>query len=267
MLQQQAFLHVSDLAIQRGYGVFDFFKVKNNIPLFLDDYLARLYASAMAMHLPLPYTDAQIRDFIRELIERNNIPLAGIKIILTGGYSDTGFTIQNPNLLILQQPLSLPGPELRERGLKIITFEHSRELPWVKTINYSVGIRLQQQLHAAGADDVLYHQKGLISEFPRCNIFVVRQDGTLVTPTEHVLKGITRKNVLGLARQTYEVLEAPVTLDELRHAQEAFMTSTTKQILPIVEIDGQQIGNGSPGPVSMDLWRRLEQLEIAVQTR
>ncbi|MHA6250015.1 aminotransferase class IV [Pontibacter sp. CAU 1760] len=266
VLQQQAFLHVSDLAIQRGYGVFDFFKVKDNVPLFLDDYLARFYASAQAMHLPLPYTDVQIRDFIHQLIERNNIPLAGIKIILTGGYSETGFTIQNPNLLLLQQPLSLPGPALREKGLRIIAFEHTRELPWVKTINYSVGIRLQQQLRAAGADDVLYHQNGVISEFPRCNFFAVRQDGTLVTPAEHVLKGITRKNVLRLARQRYKVLEGPVTLEDLRDAQEAFLTSTTKQILPLVAIDGHRIGNGKPGPTTMDLWRQLEQLESGMQS-
>ncbi|RDV11076.1 amino acid aminotransferase [Pontibacter diazotrophicus] len=257
----QAYLHVSDLSIQRGYGVFDFLKIINGRPLFLEDYLARFYASATRMHLAVPLSEDALKTTIYRLIELNRLPMAGMKIILTGGYSDSGYDIGDPSLLIIQQPLRLPGQALRERGLKVITHDYVREVPTVKTINYSMGIRLINKIKENGADDVLYHREGLVTEFPRCNFFIVKQDGTVVTPAEDVLRGITRKHVLELAGRTYKVVEGAVTLDDIRQASEAFLTSTTKRILPVVQVDDVVIGNGKPGAVTLSLLQDLIQLE------
>lgn len=258
---EQAFLHVSDLSIQRGYGVFDYFKISEGRPLFLEDYLARFYASAEKMHLPVPLSDEALKATIYQLLELNRLPQSGVKMILTGGYSDSGYDIGDPSLLIIQQPLSLPGQALRERGVKVITQAYVREMPIVKTINYTMGIRLLNKIKAQGADDVLYHQDGVVTEFPRCNFFLVKQDGTVVTPADNVLLGVTRKHVLELAARKHKVEVGTVTLDDIRKAKEAFLTSTTKRILPVVQVDGVPVSDGKPGAMTLSLLEDLLQLE------
>lgn len=258
---EQAHLHVSDLAIQRGYGVFDYFRISEGRPLFLEEYLSRFYASARLMHLPLPFSDGELKETIYKLMELNGLAVSGMKMILTGGYSDSGYDIVSPNLLLIQQPITLPAQALQERGVKLITQEYVREFPEVKTINYAMGIRLLQKIREQGADDVLYHHQGVVSELPRCNFFLVRQDGTVVTPAHDMLHGITRKHVLELATKRYPAVEATVTLDDIRQASEAFLTSTTRRILPVVQVDDMVIGAGKPGAVTRQLLEDLVRFE------
>lgn len=257
----QASLHISDLAIQRGYGVFDFIKVQQGHPLFLEDYLDRFYNSAQQMELPVPLSREEFKSVISRLTDKNGLELAGMKMILTGGYSEDGFTPAIPNLLITQQPLNLPSEAKVREGIRIMTHDYVREFPSVKSINYMMGIRLISQLKARGAEEVLYYKNGIVSEFPRCNFFIVREDNTVVTPARNILLGITRKNVLHLARKRFEVLEADITLEEVLNAKEVFLTSTTKRILPIVQVDDTVIGNGNPGEVTLTLLQDLIALE------
>jgi branched-chain amino acid aminotransferase len=257
----QAFLHVSDLAIQRGFGVFDYFKVNDQHPFFLDDYLTRFAESARLMGITLPLEHEALKGVIYELLQKNDLGDSGVKMILTGGYSPDGYQPVEPNLLITQQEFSLPAPEQYNRGINIITHEYVREIPTAKTINYTMGIRLIQNIKAKGADDVLYHQKGIVSEFPRCNFFIVKEDNTVTTPAQDVLPGITRKNVLSLAGKFYQAEEGVITLADIRGAKEAFMTSTTKRILPIVQVDDQVIGSGQPGEITRHLLEELISLE------
>ncbi|GGK79046.1 aminotransferase class IV [Rufibacter glacialis] len=260
---ESAYLHVSDLSIQRGYGIFDFFKTLNGQPLFLEEYLNRFYASALLMGLQVPLSEEELTATLTQLIQMNGLIDSGVKMILTGGYSANGYDPGPPNLIILQQPLTMPSEAQLATGIKVITHDYVRELAAAKTINYTVGIRLIQQIKAKGADDVLYHQNGVVSEFPRSNFFLVKEDGTLVTPAREILHGVTRKNVLELARKKYKVEEGTITLEDIAQAKEAFMTSTTKRILPIVEVDGKSVGNGKPGTVSLDLLQDLIALEEA----
>ncbi|ALI97746.1 aminotransferase class IV [Rufibacter tibetensis] len=260
---ESAYLHVSDLAIQRGYGIFDFFKTHHGQPLFLEDYLNRFYASALLMGLEVPLSEEELVATITGLIQMNGLSESGVKMLLTGGYSENGYNPGPPNLIMMEQPLTLPSEAQVATGIKVITHEYVRELAAAKTINYIVGIKLIQQVKAKGADDVLYHQKGVVSEFPRSNFFLVKEDNTILTPAHEILKGITRKNVLELAGKKYRVEEGTVTLDDIAQAKEAFMTSTTKRVLPIVEVDGNPIGDGKPGTVSLDLLQDLIALEEA----
>jgi branched-subunit amino acid aminotransferase/4-amino-4-deoxychorismate lyase len=258
---EKAFLHVSDLAIQRGYGIFDFLKITEGLPLFLEAYLDRFFRSADLMQLPVPLSREELKSHVFDLIRRNDLPLSGMKLILTGGYSPNGYDLGEPNLLLLQQELTLPGPEQVERGIKVITHEYVREVPAAKTINYTMGIRLLKEIREKGAEEVLYHQGGVLSEFPRSNLFVVKQDGMVVTPAADILPGITRGNVLRLAGRRYGAAEETVTVKDLQEAREAFLTSTTKRVLPVVEVDGRPIGDGRPGPVSQTLLADLLALE------
>ena len=261
----QATLHISDLAIQRGYGVFDFFKVDGKTPLFLEDYLDRFYSSASQMYLQVPLEREELKAILMELIKLNNLEESGVKMILTGGYSDNGFDPGKPNLVVQQQPLVLPGADKVEKGISIITYEYLRDFPVVKSINYTTGIRLLHHMREQQAEEVLYHSGGIVTEFPRCNFFIVTQDNVVVTPSRNILKGITRKNVMALAAAKYKVEERDILLEEVYQAKETFLTSTTKRILPIVQIDHRQIGNGKPGDITLELLQDLKALEQRVK--
>jgi D-alanine transaminase/branched-chain amino acid aminotransferase len=100
---------------------------------------------------------------------------------------------------------------------------------------------------------------GVVTEFPRCNFFIVTQNNTIVTPDKNALKGITRKKIVELGDP--RVKEGPVTLEDIRQAKEAFLTSSTKRIQAIVKIDGQLIGNGEPGEITRELLNRLVKVE------
>ena len=253
----EARMHVSDLGLLRGYGVFDYFRVLNFTPLFIEDYLARFERSASCLHLSLPVSLSSLERQIHDLIQANGVPDAGVQLLLTGGYTPDGFTPAEPNLLILERPLKAPDPGLYNNGARLITFEYRRDIPAAKTTNYAVAISLLPRQRAADAVDVLYHRDGTVTETARSNVFVVR-DGTVVTPKENILRGVTRKQVLELARKHYEVLETQVSLQDVLNAEEVFITSTLKGVMPIVSVEGKPIGDGKPGPVARHLSELFE---------
>lgn len=255
----KATLRVNDLAIQRGYGVFDFFKTINHTPVFLEDHLDRLYQSASLLQLTIPHTRNELTGLIHQLMEQNQLPDSGIRITLTGGYSLDGYTLGTPNLIITQQ--ALPDNQgLHTTGIHLVTYAHQRQLPVAKSIDYMMAVWLQSFVKQQGAQDVLYHQNNMVTECPRSNFFIVTANDTIMTPAHHLLKGVIRKQVLQLAAGRYAVEEKALTLQDVYEAKEAFITSTTKNILPVVKIDGQVIGSGTPGKITTALANDLRQL-------
>lgn len=259
--EANAVIKVNDLALQRGYGVFDFFRTSNNKPLFLQDYLDRFFASAKEMFITLPVDSVQLQNAIRILIEKNAIPDSGIRITATGGYAGDGYTPTQANIIIQQQPLHPLPKEKFENGIKIMTHDYMRDLPSVKSINYIMGVWLQKQLKEKKLDDVLYYNNGIITEFPRSNIFIITYEGKLLTPAKNVLSGITRKKILEFAPELLPTETTDISLSELKNAAEVFTTSTTKRILPVVDIDGAKIGNGKPGVITAQLYQKFIEIE------
>ncbi|MBS4064337.1 MAG: aminotransferase class IV, partial [Chitinophagaceae bacterium] len=143
----------------------------------------------------------------------------------------------------------------------IITYDHQRELPHIKSINYLMAVWLHPLLEQKKADDVLYHHNNIITEFPRANVFVVTNENKLVTPAHNMLKGITRKFVLEQAATFMEVEERDILVDELIDASEIFLTSTTKRVIPVLKVNDHILGNGKPGSVVSQLWQRFISLE------
>ncbi len=254
----QAQLHVSDLALLRGYGLFDFFRVKEGVPLFLEDYLARFYRSAKRLRLEVPIAKNELEHLIFKLLDANGEGDANVRLLLTGGYSDDGFTPAKPNLVALQHERKDYDPKLFEEGAALITHEYVRDAPEVKSINYAAAVRLIPEMKKANAIEVLYHSGGEVAETSRANVFIVTREGTLVTPAEGILEGITRKRILELARDR-EVETRRVSLEEVMNAREVFITSTTKGAMPISKIDGQIIGDGRAGEVTKQLGERLSE--------
>lgn len=258
VLSKSACISVNDLAIQRGYGVFDFLITVNNHPIFLEEHLTRFYQSANSMHLSLPIQKSALVNAIDDLMHHNNIPNSGIRMTLTGGDSPDGYSIGTPNLIVSQQPYSYQANSF-EKGLKLITHQHQRQLPLVKTIDYLKAIYLQPTIKAAKADDVLYYNDGLITECPRANFFIVTNDQEVITANENILHGVTRGFIMQL--KGYKINAAPISFEMLRAAKEAFVSSSTKNIVPVFSIDHHTIGNGQPGPVTQNLYHQLIQLK------
>lgn len=249
---ENAYLHVSDLSILRGYGIFDYFLARKGHPLFLDDYLNRFYRSAQELYLEIPFDKATLRQHIYALLAANEVQEAGIRLVLTGGYSPDGYTPVSPNLLIMMYDLPASAWEFSAQGIKIITHPFQRELPEVKTINYSTGIRMLKTIKERGASDLIYVDKGeWIRESARSNFFLVLKDDRIVTADEKILWGITRRQVIDAAREAgYTVEERPIHVSELAEAREAFFTSTIKGVMAIGQVDELVLGDGNIGKVT-----------------
>jgi D-alanine transaminase/branched-chain amino acid aminotransferase len=235
--EEKVLLHISDLAIQRGYGVFDFFKVVNSVPLFLQEHLDRFYFSAEQMRLNVTYSQDELKKIVFELIEKNNSVNTGVRITLTGGYSPDGYQVFKPNLVIALRSFTPPTEDQFQNGIKLITYQHQRQLPHVKTIDYLMAIWLQPFIKENSADDVLYHQNGWVSECPRSNFFIVTHENKIITPSKNILKGVMRSKLIEVAKTSFEIEERALSVDEIRSAKEAFISSTTKMLIPVHQID------------------------------
>ncbi len=258
VLEENASIHYRDLSVQRGYGVFDFLKAVNRTPLFLEDHLNRFFYSAQQMHLPVAQTKKELQDIVVELLAKNGAADCGIRLTLTGGYSADGYQLARPNLIISQHAFQLPSEEQFFKGIHLMSHEHQRQLPQVKSLDYLMAIWLQPLLRQRQADDILYHHNGLVTECPRANFFAVTKDDRIVTPRHNILKGITRHRILELAQNRFEIEERDLTLQEVMQAREAFITSTTKNVLPVLSIDGTAIGQNTPGTLTRQLAALLQ---------
>ncbi len=259
-----AMIGINDLSIQRGYGLFDYFRTNDHFPLFIDDYLDRFFNSALLLRLEPPHSKAALKTIINEMIRRNNIAASGFRLLLTGGYSPDNFEPATPNFMILQQPIHLPSAEKFHKGYSLILHEYMRDVPAAKSVNYLMSIYLLDEIRRHKADDVLYYKNNCILELPRSNIFIVTKDKTVVTPLHNVLMGITRKKVLEITGNLYKTEERDVSVEELTDAAEVFITSTTKRILPVTKIDHKIVGDGTPGELTTALLRLYIEMEEAV---
>lgn len=253
---EQSTVHVSDLIVQRGYGIFDFFLVRDKVPAYLSDHLDRFIKSAGLMGLDLAFTKAELADLVKSLIEKNNLVNSSIKILLTGGVSVDDFTLApaNSTLIVINKPFELKIPEAWKAGAMLLTSKYQRELPEAKTINYLHSVGLSGQLTAKGVAEVLYLDRNWVRECSRSNIFFVK-DNRVFTPKSRVLAGVTRKRILAL--EGYDIQVKDFKIDELLSADEVFITSTTKGVLPIVKIDSHFISTGKVGRVTKALQKTI----------
>lgn len=251
---------INDLGLLRGYAIFDFCRTANGKPFLLPHYLTRFRNSARLMDLALDYTDDHITDLVCQLLKISGLSYAGIRFLLTGGYSADSFTPVKPNFMISVEELSQVPAAVAEHGVKLMSFEYQREMAEVKTTNYTTALRLRKQLQEQQAYDILYHAHGQLLELTRSNFFIVKEN-TVITAATGILKGITRQTVLNLARAQYKVEVRDVKLSELTEADEAFFTGTNKKIVPVVQIDDQLIGNGRTGHVTKSLYQAFRAYE------
>lgn len=256
--QIEAAFPVNDLAVLRGYGVFDFFLVKDGHPCFFEDHWARLQHSATTLNLRIPFGGEDLLRMVRLLHQKMPYPFAGCRITLTGGCSPDGYLPgEAPNSLVTLNALPFFSESMAPEGIGLMTHAYRRPYPAVKSIDYLSGIMMLPIARQMGFDEVLFVENGVVSECPRSNVFAMTADGVLITPGQNVLKGITRKRILQHARQMVKVEEREVKLQDLLDAKEVFISSTTKGIWPVKNIDGHLIGPGGNGEITGKLYGHL----------
>lgn len=255
---EQATISIHDIAVLRGYSAFEALRTYDRRPFHLTEHLKRLYHSAELIDLEIPYTREEIAGVAREIIARNAYRHASVRMLVTGGESEDGvLATGRPKLLVMISPLGERDRERFARGYYLITSRLQREAPEAKTSNYTSAVRALKEAARRGADDALFvNGQGHVQEATRSNFFLFRSD-TLVTPRAEILPGITRKVVLDLAQGRFPIEERPILLEELALADETFVTSSSKEIVPVVRIDETVIGNGRPGPRTTELEERF----------
>jgi branched-chain amino acid aminotransferase len=250
----EAALPLNDLGLVRGYGVFDLLRTYDGMPFKLREHVERLARSAQAIGIELPGGVDEVEAIAYETYRRNDLADATIRIIVTGGSSPNFMTpLGTPSLVVMVEPVTPSPPEEYERGAKLVSVEMARFLPRVKSLNYIGAIMAMQEADRAGAVEALYRDAaGEVSECTRSNFFAFYGD-RLVTSHENVLFGITRAVVMEIAADSFEVVEATLRYDEVLTADELFITSSTKEILPVVQVDQHRIAQGRPGPRTQKL--------------
>lgn len=247
-----------DIGLLRGYAVFDLLRTIDGRPFLLAEHLKRLRASAASLNLAVPASDEEITSAIHELLERNDHAEATIRMVLTGGESADGMSFDSatPTFYIITHELPVPPPELYERGGRILTHHHRREIPEAKTTNYLTMLRNRDRLTRNGAMDLLYHDDSQVYEAASASVYAVR-DNTIYAPDRDVLWGTIGSLILEIAQQEFSVVHRTMSLEDFLSADEVFLTSTTRGVVPIVTIDDRAIGNGMVGPITRALMKRF----------
>lgn len=256
---QEAKISAYDLGFLRGYGVFESFRTYDQEPLFLKQRLDRLNASATQLGITLAYSQEEIKQMIHVLIEENDFDETCFRIIATKGIShDSRYPEGNSSLYVLAQEFTPPPESDYEHGIRAVTTHHSRFLPTIKTLNYLPGLLALEEAKAKGAKETLYcNYQNEILEGATSNFFGIK--GTkLITAPHQILHGITREIVLTSTQNDFEIELRNIELEELSELDEAFITSSLKEIMSVIAIDDQIIGDGKVGPhteIILDLFR------------
>lgn len=260
--QEQAFVSVLDRGFVFGDGVYEVIPVYGGRPFRLDEHLQRLNNSLAAIRLANPMNNHQWRTLLNTLIEKNGGGEQSLYLQLTRGVAprDHAFPANTPaTVFATSTPLKPVAPELLASGAAVITLEDIRwQYCHIKAIALLPNILLRQQALDVGAQEAILLREGLVTEGTTSNIFIVKE-GIIKTPPKgpFLLPGITRDLALELAAaNSLAYQECNFGRDELLQADEAWLASSTRELLPITTIDNQLIGTGHPGPV----WQKMNRL-------
>jgi len=270
---QDATISVFDRGFLFGDSVYETVGTNRGRPVFLGDHLDRLARSAGRVYLSLPARH-QIERAVHETLDAAQNPESRIRIIVTRGDGPVDLdpaTAREPRLVIIVQPLGAPSPEMVEHGVQVEIVSVARNSPQaldpaIKSGNYLnnvLAVGEARRRRPTAHEAILCAANGSVAEGATSNLFAV-VSGELRTPSLQVgiLDGVTRGKVIDLARRDgMSVREVDfMSPDELRRADEVFLTSSVRTVLPVVQVDGINVGDGRPGTVTrrlMSLYRQL----------
>jgi len=274
--ESEALVSVFDHGFLYGDGIYETVRSYGSRIFMLDQHLARLRRSAVAIGLKIP--DRNWPTLLHESMERNGVGNertdAYIRITISRGSGDIGLDpalCPHPTIVIITKPLKPPSAEQYQEGVSLIVAKTRRNLPsaldpQIKATNFLNNILAKREALAVGAfDSVLLNWESHLTECTVSNLFFVRTN-RLCTPALScgILDGITRGIILTLARQEQiPIEEGKFTNKDLSQADECFLSNTTMEVMPATILDGRPIGAGKPGPLTQKLLR----LFVAHRTR
>jgi len=264
-------LAADDEALLRGRAAFETTRVYDGKPFKLDEHLARLAGSAQRIGLP-PVELEECAELARAALEAARAPDAVLRLYWTAGREGSG----KPTLLALVSMIPPHLEELRARGMKLVSLALGLQAdlrafaPWllggVKSTSYAVNMAAEAEARRRGADDAVFLASGdVVLEGPVTNIWW-RLGPILYTPALElgILAGVTRATLIAAAGELgYEVREGAFPLAHLGSSEEAFTSSSVREVMPVVELDGERLGAGMPGSAARDLQAALRAAAVS----
>jgi branched-chain amino acid aminotransferase len=269
--EDEAKISVFDHGLLYGDGIFEGIRAYNGRVFKLKEHIDRLFYSAKAILLTIPLSHAEIMQAVLETCRQNQIQNGYIRLIVTRGIGTLGInpnTCKRPAVIIIADTIQLYPPEYYKRGLDIITVPTVRNLhsalnPAIKSLNYLNNILAKIEANNGGCEEaIMLNAEGFVAECTGDNIFIIKGRELMTPPlSAGALYGITRQVVLGLAREAgLQASEPNLTRYDIFNADECFLTGTGAEIVPAVKVDGRVIGNGNPGPATLQLIHAYKEL-------
>ena len=261
----EAVVSIEDRGYQFADAIYEVIASENGRLFCLDHHLERLERSMVALHYP-PVSLAEIESAVRSLFDQAALPRAAVYIQISRGVAPRNHAYDNstlrPQIVMTVRPIQEAPASKREKGISVISVIDNR---WgrcdIKTVQLLPNAMAKQKALDCGADDAVFvTEDGIVREGTSSNLFIV-SDGTLYTHplTPEILPGITRRVVLDICRKLrYPVIEQFFTLEEAHAADEVFLTGTIAEVMPVVTIDDEPVGDGSVGDISRSLYEELK---------
>ncbi|MFC5543352.1 MAG: D-amino-acid transaminase [Bacilli bacterium] len=261
---EEVIIDKEDRGYQFGDGVYEVVKVYNGEMFTVNEHIDRFYSSAEKIRISIPYTKEQLHQLLKELVEKNELGTGHIYFQITRGVSPRTHQFPEGNVkpVLIAYTRENPRPlENLEKGVKATFVEDIRWLRCdIKTLNLLGAVLAKQEAHEKGCYEAILHRNNTVTEGSSTNVFGVK-DGILYThPANNlILKGITRDVVIACAEEiNMTVKEIPFTTYEALKMDELFVTSTTSEITPVIEIDGKPINGGNVGEWTRKLQKQFE---------
>ena len=262
--KEDARISVFDHGLLYGDGVFEGMRSYSGSVFRLDEHLDRLWQSAAAIQLKIPVSKEEMAAAVNETLAANRIEDGYIRLLVTRGAGTLGLDpnrCDQPQVIIITDLITLYPDEFYQDGLEIVTARtirnHPQALdPQIKSLNYLNNILAKiEGLEAGCVEALMLNHQGEVAECTGENIFIVRDQQLLTPPLEAgILHGITRGTVMELARNDgIGVVETTISLDDLYGADECFLTGSAAEVVPVIKVDGNVIGDGTPGPITARL--------------
>jgi D-alanine transaminase len=267
---EEARVPVLDRGFIFGDGVYELVPVYSRVPFRMDEHLARLERSLAAARIRNPHSRAEWREIVLALVAKQPFEDQGVYFQVTRGVAkrDHAFPKEStPTVFMMSNPLSTPSQELVERGAACVTAVDDRWLHCdIKSISLIGNILLRQRSADEGAVETILFRNGNLSEASASNVFAVK-NGVILSPAKSnlILPGITYDVVVELAAAAKMPIEfRELTEAETRAADELWVTSSSKEVLAIVTLDGKPVGTGKPGPVFRQMHRLYQEFKQKV---
>ncbi|MGM7701310.1 D-amino-acid transaminase [Pseudalkalibacillus sp. Hm43] len=265
-LMEQSKLHIEmeDRGYQFGDGIYEVIRIYDGQFFGMDEHLVRLQRSANEIQMQLPFSLEVLKERLMELAVANSIKDGQVYLQITRGVAErTHHFPDHASGILVAYTKEAPRPlNKMKEGISVITTEDIRWLRCdIKSLNLLGNVLSKQKAKEAGCDEAILIRDGIVTEGSSSNVFIIKNGELFTHPANnYILNGITRNVLLELAKQSaINVKEKTFTRDDLMNADEVIITSTTMEVSPVVTIDGKQVGDGQPGPVTKKLQEKFNQ--------